>query len=108
VEVKGTTACKGVEINLKVDKKMTTKINQKVDISDGITELPRVIERNSAPSGKYVEGILYVNSDGRYAIDDYHALHCGSSVELNVCGKWLEQVSKPIHSVVIMRLGLKA
>lgn len=86
---------------------MTTKINQKVDISDGITVLPRLFEGTSAPSEKHVEGILYVNSDGRYAIDEYHVLRCGSSVQLYVCGKWLKTSIEADSNGRYYAVGLK-
>lgn len=86
---------------------MTTKINQKVDISDGITELPRLFEGKSAPMENYAEGILYVDSNGRYAIDDYHVLCCGSCVELYVCGKWLKTSIEADSNGRYYAVGLK-
>ena len=36
------------------------------------------------------QGILYINQDGRYAIDDYTYFTCGSAIELEINGRWTE------------------
>lgn len=38
---------------------------------------------------KYVEGMLRINANGRYELNNYE-LHCGDVVELKLCGKWLK------------------
>jgi hypothetical protein len=36
------------------------------------------------------EGKLYLNSDGRLAIDDWTYFTCGSAIELKICGQWIK------------------
>lgn len=38
---------------------------------------------------EYITGALFKNENDRLALDDWHELHCGSCVQLKLCGKWV-------------------
>ena len=52
------------------------------------------------------QGILYVNQDGRYAIDDYIYFTCGSSLEIEINGTWVK-TSIEAHNGNYYAVGLK-
>ena len=45
---------------------------------------------------KYLEGKLRINGNGRYELNNYE-LHCGSTVELKLCGKWIKTSVEADH-----------
>lgn len=66
------------------------KINQKVDLSDAITILPRVEKKDGKVIARFIEGRLKKTEYGRYEIDETHGLFDGSQVELCLCGTWVK------------------
>ncbi len=69
---------------------MEIKTNHKIDLSEGITILPKSVKRDNKTEEKYVEGILYKNKVGRYEINKEYGLYDGSEVELQLCGTWVK------------------
>jgi hypothetical protein len=53
------------------------------------------------------EGKLYLNSDGRLAIDDRTYFTCGSSIELKICGQWIKTRIESDANGKYYAIGLK-
>lgn len=60
--------------------------------------------------GSKKEGRLYVNYEGRYALDDLTYFTCGSSIEIFFNGSWLnttiEHDSKQYYAVGLKGISL--
>jgi hypothetical protein len=53
------------------------------------------------------EGKLYLNRDGRLAIDDRTYFTCGSSIELKICGQWIKTIIEGDANGKYYAVGLK-